>query len=384
MAAQGSGVLLLVAIQHFDAGPVSKALLSGATFAGLLLGPLVVNATARRQASVPRAIALLTACAAAALAFAAVLPSYAPFLLGVMVGVPLLQSCTPLVTAIWQRNVPAATRGRWFGLISSAAGVAGILSGLAIAAWLGDDAGRYRPAILVLALLVAGGALAALRIPGYRLERAGRNPLASLSLLWRHPLFGFLSVAWMMLGFGNLATVPLRTEYVASGDYGFAYPASVVLVLTVVLPQAAALVAAPVWGRVFDRIDFLQLRIGINLTFASSILLFFGPALWMQVVGGLLFGAAQGGGLVAWNLWVTKYAPPGRTADYMGVHTFLTGIRGIVAPMLAYYALGSLPLLTVTRLGVGLILVASGLIAGLMLWERRGGRGSGGGAAAGG
>lgn len=39
---------------------------------------------------------------------------------------------------------------------------------------------------------------------------------------------------------------------------------------------------------------------------------------------------------MAWALWVTKFAPPGRVADYMSVHTFLTGIRGVMAPFIAF------------------------------------------------
>ena len=38
---------------------------------------------------------------------------------------------------------------------------------------------------------------------------------------------------------------------------------------------------------------------------------------------------------VAWSLWVTKFAPPERVADYMSVHTFFTGVRGFLAPVTA-------------------------------------------------
>ena len=42
VAARGSGILILVAIQHFDAGPISKGLLAGSLFAGLLVALPVV------------------------------------------------------------------------------------------------------------------------------------------------------------------------------------------------------------------------------------------------------------------------------------------------------------------------------------------------------
>jgi hypothetical protein len=46
---------------------------------------------------------------------------------------------------------------------------------------------------------------------------------------------------------------------------------------------------------------------------------------------------------------VTKIAPEDRVADYMGVHTFFTGIRGILAPLTAFQLAQSLPM---THLGI--------------------------------
>ncbi|MGC8990883.1 MAG: MFS transporter, partial [Verrucomicrobiia bacterium] len=67
------------------------------------------------------------------------------------------------------------------------------------------------------------------------------------------------------------------------------------------------------------------------------------------IVGAIVFGVSSAGGDVAWGLWVTKLAPPDRVADYMSVHTFLTGVRGVVAPLVAFnlagrFSLGSLGL----------------------------------------
>ena len=51
----------------------------------------------------------------------------------------------------------------------------------------------------------------------------------------------------------------------------------------------------------------------------------------------MLYGVANAGGDVAWSLWVTKFAPAGRVADYMSVHTFFTGVRGVIAPVAAFH-----------------------------------------------
>ncbi len=372
-AGQGSGLVLLVAIQHFGAGPQVKAALAGASFLGLLLAPAAVTIIARRGTRLNHALAIMLGGAAVALAVSGLSPTLGIFVGGVLVGIPLMQATVPLVTAIWEQNVPARSRGRMFGLIASAATAAGVLSGVAIARWLGTDVGRYRPVMVLLAAGVGLAALAALRIPGNPPARGGRNPLARLALLWQHPRFGTISLAWMLLGIGNLITVPLRTEMVASGDFGPAYAPALVLYLTVVIPQGAALVSALWWGPLFDRMDFLHLRLILNGLFVVSILSFFTPSLPLQIVGAVLFGVASGGGLVAWNLWVTKYAPPHRTADYMAVHTFLTGTRGLAAPFLAYALIATWPLQRVTHLGVGIIVLASVL---LLVLVRRGDQGA--------
>ena len=38
-------------------------------------------------------------------------------------------------------------------------------------------------------------------------------------------------------------------------------------------------------------------------------------------------------------LWVTKIAPPEHTAEYMSIHTFTTGLRGVAAPIIGFYLL---------------------------------------------
>jgi len=370
IAAEGSGLFLLVAIQHFHASGTAKALLSASTFLGMLVAPLIVTVVASRHIPVPRALCALMAVSGLALLIAAVSPTLPGFVLGVLLGVPLLQGLLPLVTAVWQAHVPSRRRGRLFGLAHSLAALAGIGSGLAIAAYLGLDAGRYRPVVAVLGAAVMVGGAAALRLPATRLLHSERNPLRLLTLLVRDPVFGYLSAAWMLLGFGNLSTIPLRMEYVASAESGLAYSAQHVLYLLVVIPQAMALVGSVVWGRLFDRFDFLVLRIALNAVFMSSIVLFFTPSLPLQVAGSLLYGMGMGGGAVQWNLWVTRYAPRGRTADYMAVHTFLTGVRGLVAPFLAYALLARLSLFVAVWFGVALLGAATVMVALLLSHER--------------
>src|SRR6185369_2434387 len=84
--------------------------------------------------------------------------------------------------------------------------------------------------------------------------------------------------------------------------------------------------------------NFFSLRVTLNAGFAIGILACFtSSSLSGLIAGAIIFGISNAGGDVAWSLWVTKFAPAGRVADYMSVHTFLTGVRGVAAPMFAFW-----------------------------------------------
>jgi MFS family permease len=92
-----------------------------------------------------------------------------------------------------------------------------------------------------------------------------------------------------------------------------------------------------IWGHLFDRVNFFVLRIVLNIGFMVGILTFFMGGGWLSLVtGALVFGISVAGGDIAWSLWVTKIAPANRVAEYMSIHTFFTGIRGVIAPFLAF------------------------------------------------
>jgi MFS family permease len=136
--------------------------------------------------------------------------------------------------------------------------------------------------------------------------------------------------------------------------------AGMVALFTGVIPNVARLILNPVWGWLFDRMNFFVLRITLNCGFVLGIISFFTTgSLAGLVIGAILFGISNAGADVAWSLWVTKFAPPQRVADYMSVHTFFTGLRGIAAPLTAFYLVSSLPLNLMGWISAGLIVIGS-------------------------
>ena len=371
-AALGTGAFQVVVLLHFDAGTFAKGLIAGSLHGGLLLTPLAATVVSLLRIPVAKAMAILLAIAGVGLGVAAFADSLSLFLLGVLSGMPAFAAIAPFVTALWQQNAPAKQRGRFFSQTYWVATIAGIGSTSLIAWWFGDDPSRFMPVMLGLSLCLFISAFVLLFVPSEPLARGGRNPLARLSLLWKRPLFGYISAAWMLIGLANLSTIPLRTEYLGNPVYGQNYDSGTILLIVSVTADCLTLASMMMWGRLFDRMNFLVLRIIINVAFGLSIVLFFIPNIWAQIAGSIFFGIGRGGGSVAWNLWVTKFAPPEETADYMSVHTFLTGIRGLLGPQIALWTAAHLSLHAASWSATALIVISCVMLVPMIKYGRQG------------
>jgi hypothetical protein len=238
--------------------------------------------------------------------------------------------------------------------------VAAIFSELAGRA-LSVDMGRYRWLLATYAGAFALGSVCLARVPSRPLtETGGSHPLRALRFVRHDRVFRLTLISWMLMGFANLMMMPMRVEYLANARYGLRLTAGMVAVLVGVIPNIMRLLLSPVWGWAFDRMNFFALRVTLNIGFAAGILTFFmSDSLPGLVIGALCFGASVAGGDVAWTLWVTKFAPPDRVADYMAVHTFFTGLRGVVAPLVAFHVVAGLSIGTLGGIAAGMIVLAS-------------------------
>ena len=167
------------------------------------------------------------------------------------------------------------------------------------------------------------------------------------------------------MGFANLMIGPLRVEYLANAKHGLTWnglplTTAQIALLVGVIPNLARLIMSPVWGWLFDRMNFFVLRIMLNTGFALGMLSFFGgnDFAWL-IIGAIIYGISNAGGDVAWSLWVTKFAAPERVADYMSVHTFFTGLRGVIAPVVAFQLIAHYSVSAISWLGAGMIFVAT-------------------------
>jgi hypothetical protein len=362
-AAVPNGLVLIAAVQVHHAGPLALALIAAAAPIGFLLAPLAHHLIATAAIPAARAYAWLLLLAAIAWLVVGAWPTLPVLVAGTIIAQGGIATCMPMITAYWRQNSADRHRGRWFARNVQVEAVAGV-AGAVLVAWIVRDAPqRYAvPAFGAGACLLLA-ARAAWRIPSASPSgQAGRNPLASLAWLWRDPRFGHVSLSWMLMGFANFAALPLRVEYLASSERGMGYSAAVVQLLVAGLPAIARLATLRLWGSWFDRHDIIALRCAINLCFAVAIACLFTSSLTCQIIGSLLCGVGFGGGDLAWSLWVTRFAPPERTGSYMSAHVFLTGIRGVVAPLLGFHLVRGMGASAIAGLAIALIAVATAML----------------------
>ena len=197
---------------------------------------------------------------------------------------------------------------------------------------------------MFLGIAALGKAYAIYSMPSKTIEESSHDsPFGNLKYAVQDRSFGYMLLTWFIMGFANLWIQPLRVDYITSSAYGIEGSATMVAVIISIIPNVMRLAFIPFWGKLFDRINFIVLRATINVIFAMGIGLFFITRDPVIIgIGSALIGLAFAGGSIAWNLWVTKYAPPGKVAAYMSVHVCLTGIRGALGPAIGFWAVGHL------------------------------------------
>jgi MFS family permease len=365
----GTTFLLLIAVRWFQAAAFAKALVAAGGSLGLMLAPLVVTRVAALRWPVALAASRLAMLGATSFVLMALIPRLPLYVMGAVLAMTASSAAIPLLTQIYQENYPERQRGKLFSrtfmMRIATAAVCSDLAGRALSAQIG----YFRWLLIVFAAAFALAAFCLARIPSRPLTALdGTHPFRALRYARDDRVFRVTLISWMFLGFATLMMSPLRVEYLANPEHGVTVhgvplTAASIALLTGVIPNIARLLVNPLWGWLFDRMNFFVLRITLNLGFALGAISFFvgGTMPWL-VVGAILFGLSNSGADVAWSLWVTKFAPPERVADYMSVHTFFTGVRGVVAPLVAFHLIAGLPLHLVGWICAGLILMGTALL----------------------
>ncbi len=337
------------------------------------------------------------------------------FIAQMAAGQVLLAGVVTVRSAIWKSNYPVEVRGQVAARLHRVRSLISVLTVQAAAAICDGDPEAYRFVFPAAALCGAVGIalLSRIRIRGERSQlrrlvseqargqtkSSGRLSLwraiwpgFSLPIMWRvlveDPRFSYYCVAQFLHGLSNLLTLPVVVAVVTrsldTGDRGGFWISTG---LVVGLPTLALLGSASRWGKLFDSEGVLRFRV-INVLCWATALLFGligtvlvvsrktpGPGEFLLTVGlfacrGIIYGIAQAGGHIAWNLGHLHFADENRAEVYMGIHVFLTGVRGLLAPLFGMW-LWTLIGWPVWGIAIGLAFVSVGVYAALARTDPR-------------
>jgi len=351
-ALEGGLVGVIVKTGFADAAPAAQLNLAVAVVTG---APALANvasltfanlAHGRHKSRWVAALMALTALAALLIALARV---SGPGLVWLTLWMVIARLCwcgvITLRAAIWRANFPRHVRATITGQIAVTYSVLMALTaaGIGVAMEFNDQAWRALFPLTALTGLAAAWRYRRFTVRGHgrllRQEAAegrdGRMRLAdAIDVLRRDRWYRRYMATMFLFGSGNLMVIALLVV-ILTEQLGVARLDQVLITTTVPLVAVAAL--TPFWARRLDRMHVLDYRAVHSWMFVLAMALFAPGAIFGQVwlfwLGALVMGSAFAGGKLGWNLGHNDFSSDGRSTLYMAIHVTLTGIRGLLAPL---------------------------------------------------
>ena len=352
---------LLIAIRYYNAGEGFKSLIAAAPFMGMILSLPLVHYTSGKTLKKSWCSAGPSVLTGVCLFVSAWIPSLEVYTLMIVIGYISRSAILPFLTSVYSDNYPHDKRAAYFSKPLLLTVASSALFGIAGSSVLEINIAYYSWVFTVVGICALAKAWAISSMPSQMIEKSPHDhPFGNLEYTIKDREFGYVLLTWFIMGFANLWVLPLRVDYVASSTYGIeASPLIVALIITII-PETIRFLFIPFWARLFDRMNFIVLRMILNVLFGTGIALFFiSKNLLIIGTGSALIGLAFAGGSIAWALWVTKYAPPEKVSAYMSVHVCLTGIRGTIGPMIGYWTAAQVGATMTGWISCGLMILAT-------------------------
>jgi hypothetical protein len=262
----------------------------------------------------------------------------------------LFSSVTVNRAHIWRQNYPPAERGR-----AAARVVTMSFLVAATAAAVASTCFHYAPWTyrIVYPVFAAVASLGLISLAKLRVRRQERDHARYDGALYRFrdiirlpfedPVYGKYTLSQSLQGFGNIMCTVI--EVAMLNDVLRADWIQLGLVL-VVLPIIGQLTSVFFWARFSGRVHALQMRawtgcfwLACRLVFVAAV---FARSMPLMFVMAAMKGMTISGSVLSWNLTVGYLAPRRHASRYMSLHVFMTGVRGLLAPLLAGFLFAGL------------------------------------------
>lgn len=353
--------ILLIAVRYFKASANLKWLTVSGDSLGLLFCPLLVYSVAKKSFKSSQAAAIITFIGGIAVLLATIFSNVWVYTFAAIVGMCSIAIVTPLCTQMYSDNYPEESIGTLFSLTRVIRIISVIIFAYLVGIFFTGRIYLYQYLLLLYALALFLNSYCLSKCPSSVAKKDDDLRLArGLSYLKTDYLFRNTLICWMIIGFANLLTAPLRIEYLANPKYNLNFTESQIALFISIIPNLTKLLLTPIWGFLFDKISFFTIRLLSNIGLMIGIAGFFVSDTYLGFcIAGVLYGIAQSGGDVTWNLWVTKLAPQDKVSDYMAVHLFLTGVRFFIAPLIGFHLAGVMSLSSIGWLCATLALISN-------------------------
>lgn len=171
----------------------------------------------------------------------------------------------------------------------------------------------------------------------------------------------------MIFGSGNMMVIPIL---VIALNEQFNLTKLAQVMLTSSIPLVFLCLTIRPWARMLDGNHIFAYRSIQSWFYVSSIGVFMLAAglgqAWLLWPGAILLGVSIAGGHLGWNLGHNDFSSDSRASLYMAIHVTLTGMRGLVAPLMGVafyqYLSGLNPQANRWALGLPFLLSVTGAI----------------------
>ncbi len=257
----------------------------------------------------------------------------------------------PAQNSIIQTNIRTVNRGKIFGYLTSLATLLMMITTLASGFILERNESFFRPLYMVVGITGFFGvlALALCKTPtrivsvpkkGKRMNMFSEPIKRTIEILKTDKDFAIFQRNFFIYGIGFIILLPVIPKYLVD-NLGMGYFSS--FLAKGVISQIGLLLLSPLIGKIFDKTHptkFTATGFAIYGLFPLLLLISSFGKINLATVGVyvayIFFGIGMAVIHMSWNISSIYFAKKQNSSMYQSVHVTLTGVRGLLTPILGY------------------------------------------------
>ena len=239
---------------------------------------------------------------------------------------------------------PDKSLAKAVGWTRAVAAFSGFLLTLLSWLWLEFLPDYYWGLFWCAALATAWGCWFYTRIPVHRSNFFGNRPRRSplqafadgIKIFFKDRRFRRYELAFLIVGFANQMSIFLVPNML---NIHVGASTTEISLIAIVIPSLTMIICGPLWGSYISQRTPMTVRGVFSMMQIVTFSLYAWGGMTRQVwpffIGSLIHASSIAGGNINWLTGNLFFAKPEHSALYNGIHVFMTGVRGCIAPLLA-------------------------------------------------